>query len=100
MGKCKDLTDVRQNIDRLDRLIVPLLAERTTYVEQAAGFKTQKSQVVDNDRIEDVISKVRHIAIENGMEPSLVDHIYRSMIDAYIIHESQVWKKLHEDIKE
>ena len=100
MSKCNDLSDVRQNIDRLDRMIMPLLAERATYVEQAAGFKPHKNQVVDNDRIEDVIRKVRHIAIENGMEPSLAEHIYRSMIDAYIIYESQVWKKLHEGINE
>jgi isochorismate pyruvate lyase len=97
VSTCKNLGDVRQNIDRLDRLIVPLLAERATYVEQAAGFKEQKSQVVDNDRIEDVIRKVRHIANEYEMAPDLVENIYRAMIDAYIIHESQVWKKLHDE---
>jgi isochorismate pyruvate lyase len=94
---CTDLADVRRHIDRLDRQIVALLAERTSYVEQAAGFKASKSQVMDRDRIEDVINKVRHLATENGMAPELVENIYRALIDAYIVHESHVWTKLHKD---
>ncbi len=96
MTECKSLAEVRDNIDRLDRRIVPLLAERAGYVEQAAGFKELKSQVVDTDRIEAIISKVRHLANEHETSPDLVEHIYRAMIDAFIMHESQVWKSLHE----
>lgn len=95
MPECKNLAEVRENIDRLDRQIVPLLAERAGYVEQAAGFKPTKAAVVDTPRIEQIILKVRHLAIEEGMDPDLVEHIYRSMIDAYIIHEAKIYKKLH-----
>lgn len=95
MPECKDLAEVRENIDRLDRLLVPLLAERATYVEQAARFKATKAAVVDTPRIEQIILKVRHLAIEEGMDPDLVEHIYRSMIDAFIIHEAKVYTKLH-----
>lgn len=95
MPECRNLAEVRENIDRLDRQIVPLLAERAGYVEQAAGFKPTKAAVVDTDRIEQIILKVRHLGIEEGMDPDLVEHIYRSMIDAYIIHEAKVYKKLH-----
>jgi len=95
MPECKDLSEVRQNIDRLDRQIVPLLAERATYVRQAAGFKANKAAVVDNPRIEQIILKVRHMAVEEDMDPDLVEHIYRSMIDAYINFEAKVYMKLH-----
>jgi isochorismate pyruvate lyase len=95
MPECKDLAEVRENIDRLDRKIVPLLAERAGYVEQAARFKPTKAAVVDNDRIEQIILKVRHLANEEGMDPDLIEHIYRSMIDAYIVHEAKVYKKIH-----
>lgn len=95
MPECKDLAEVRENIDRLDRQLVPLLAERATYVEQAARFKATKAAVVDTPRIEQIVLKVRHLAIEEGMDPDLVEHIYRSMIDAFIIHEAKVYTKLH-----
>lgn len=93
--ECKSLAEVRENIDRLDRQIIPLLAERSHYVAQAAGFKPQKNLVVDPARIEEVILKVRHRAVEEGMDPDLAENIYRSMIDAFIIFESKVWKAVH-----
>lgn len=95
MPECKTLQEVRDNIDRLDRKLVPLLAERAGYVTQAARFKATKAAVVDPDRIEQIVLKVRHLAIEEGMDPDLVEHIYRSMIDAFIIHEAKVYMKLH-----
>lgn len=95
MSECKNLAEVRENIDRLDRRIVPLLAERATYVEQAARFKATKSAVVDPARIEEIVLKVRHMAIEEGMEPDLIEHIYRSMIEAFIVFEARVYQKIH-----
>jgi len=97
MTQCQSLAEVRHQIDRLDRQIVALLAERTGFVEQAAGFKANKAQVVDAARIEDVVRKVRHLAIEENMDPLLVENIYRAMIDAFIVHEAHVWRKLHEN---
>ncbi|CAA7616320.1 MULTISPECIES: chorismate mutase [Magnetospirillum] len=95
MAHCKDLNDVRAHIDRLDRQIVPLLAERATYVAQAPNFKATKHQVVDRDRIEEVISKVRHLANEEGCDPTLIENIYRAMIDAYIVFEAKVFLDVH-----
>ncbi len=95
MVECKNLADVRSHIDRLDRQIVPLLAERATYVAQAPNFKASKHQVVDRDRIEDVIGKVRHLAIEEGCEPELMENIYRAMIDAYIVFEAKIYREVH-----
>lgn len=94
MPECKSLAEVRENIDRLDRRIVPLLAERAGYVEQAAGFKATKAAVVDPARIEEIILKVRHMAVEEGMEPDLIEHIYRSMIEAFIVFEAKVYRKI------
>lgn len=97
MAECKTLAEVREHIDRLDRQIVPLLAERAGYVEQAAGFKPTKAAVVDTDRIEQIVLKVRHLANEEGTSPDLIEHIYRAMIDAYIVHEAKVYTKIHAD---
>lgn len=37
--KCNDIGEVRKEIDRIDDMIVKLIAEREQYVKQAAGFK-------------------------------------------------------------
>ncbi|CAA7621604.1 chorismate mutase [Magnetospirillum sp. UT-4] len=95
MTQCSSLAEVREHIDRLDRRIVPLLAERAGYVAQAAGFKPDKAAVVDTDRIEQIVLKVRHLANEEGMDPDLIEHIYRAMIEAYIVFEAKEYTRLH-----
>ncbi len=97
MADCSTLADVRVQIDRLDRRIVSLIAERAGYVEQAARLKKEKAQVIDLGRIEEIIGKVRHLANENGTSPELVENIYRAMIDAFIMHESHEWTRLHSE---
>jgi isochorismate pyruvate lyase len=88
---CASLAEVRDNIDRLDRLIVPLLAERAGYVAQAGRLKDSRDKVVDVPRIEQIIAKVRALAGDEGMDSDLAERIYRAMIDAYIAYETGVW---------
>lgn len=79
---CQSLDEVRANIDRLDRLIVPLLAERQTYVLEAARFKPTAEAVVVPARVEQVISRVTELAREAGASPEAMERIYRTIIDA------------------
>ncbi|SDH44775.1 chorismate mutase [Roseospirillum parvum] len=88
---CRSLDEVRAEIDRLDRLIVPLLAERAGYVAQAAGFKPTRADVVIPARIEDVVAKARETARGLGMDLTLIEDIYRSLIDAHIRFEQREW---------
>ncbi|MCF4993658.1 chorismate mutase, partial [Pseudomonas gessardii] len=53
---CTSLEHVRENIDRLDRQIVALLAERGSFVSQAARFKKDSDGVKAPQRVEQVIS--------------------------------------------
>lgn len=94
-GTCHTLAEVRAHIDRLDRMIVPLLAERSEFVAQAAGFKATRDAVVDVPRIEDIIAKVRALAEKSEADPALIERIYRALIDAYIAFEDGVWGRTH-----
>lgn len=79
---CESLDEVRLNIDRLDRLIVPLLAEREHYVRQAARFKKSAEAVVVPARVEQVIGFVTAQARDAGASPAAMEKIYRTIIDA------------------
>lgn len=89
METCKDLNEVRENIDRIDRQIVRLIAERGFYVKQAAGFKKDADDVKAPKRVEAVIEKVRALALEYGAFPDIVEVIYRQMIQSFIRKESE-----------
>jgi len=93
---CRTMADVREHIDRIDRRIVALLAERAGYVRQAARIKPAREDIVDHSRIEDVVEKVRRYAREHGLEADLVDAVYRLMIDRFIAQEAVEFERLRE----
>lgn len=88
MRECTSLDEVRSCIDDVDRRLVKLLAERRGYVLQASRFKKSDADVRAPARVEQVISKVRALATAEGVEPQVVEAIYRRMIEAFIELES------------
>lgn len=71
------------------------MAERAGYVHQAATFKTSAADVEAPKRVEQVIAKVRAIAVECGLEPEVADVTYRAMISAFIKVEHEAFQQLH-----
>ena len=96
VAHCRTMADVRRHIDRIDRHVVALLAERAGYVRQAARIKPGREDIVDPSRIEDVIGKVRGYAQQHGLEPDLVDAVYRLMIDRFIVQEAAEFERLRD----
>ena len=92
---CTSLAQVRENIDRLDRLITPLLCERHHFVTEAAKFKPSVEGVVVPSRVEEIIDNVRAMAAERGVNPDTVEAVYRALIDAFTRDEQARWRADH-----
>lgn len=88
MTKCTTLDEAREKIDQVDEEIVKLIAKRNDYIKQIAHFKTSVDEIKADDRIEDVISRVREQAIALDLSPNLINELYVKMIDAMV--ESEV----------
>jgi len=84
MTVCNSLEEVRTNIDRIDRQIVALIAERGGYVNQAARFKKTTDDVKAPQRVEQVIAKVLALSAELDANPNVTEAVYRAMIAAFI----------------
>lgn len=84
VAQCESIEEVRTNIDRIDRWIVSLLAERGGYVRQAARFKKTTDDVKAPQRVEQVIAKVTALSEELGVNPLVTEKVYRAMISAFI----------------
>lgn len=97
MYYCKDLKELRSNIDRIDREIVRLIAERSQFVEQAAIFKDDETVIREPNRIKVVINNVRAHAQEFGVDQDIVERVYREMIDSFIDLELKEYRKMIED---
>ena len=81
---CKSLEEVRTHIDRIDGQIVGCLAERGAYVKQAAAFKKSTDDVRAPQRVEQVVGKVRTLAVQLGANADVTEQVYRAMIAGFI----------------
>jgi isochorismate pyruvate lyase len=93
-GKCcKSLSEVRENIDRIDRDLVRLMAERQKYVAEAGRFKVNPAAVSAPARVEQVIDKVKALAREEGLAEAVAEKTFRAMIAGFEDYEREVWAK-------
>jgi isochorismate pyruvate lyase len=81
------LDEVREQIDRIDAEIVRLIARRSEQVARAGSLKVSRSDIPAPDRVEAVIRKVRDAAELEGVDPDLVEKVYRTMISEFIQQE-------------
>jgi isochorismate pyruvate lyase len=96
-AECKDLADVRVEIDRIDNALVDQIAERLGYVERAWQLKLQLRQEANVPwRNQQVIDKVRARASERGVPPDLCEALWRQMIGWFIQYEEE---KLRDQIE-
>ena len=94
VSHCNSMAEVRQRIDALDDILVPLLVERSSYMLQAARIKQDVSQVRDEGRIEAIVQRVREKTLAEGGEPEVLEAIYRSLMEACIAYEHGEFARL------
>ena len=92
---CVVMDEVRAEIDRLDRILVTLLAERQQYIEAAGRIKPRQDEVRLPWRIEDVVAKVLAEAERQGLSKRIAEPVWRELIDRCIAHEHEIWEFEH-----
>ncbi len=92
MKECHSLDEVRKEIDKIDEEIVKLISLRSKYVKQAAKFKESVEEIKSNERIDDVLNHVRHLAATLGISPNLVADIFKILIDKMVEMEIEEFK--------
>ena len=76
------LSPYRVRIDGLDAQIVALLGQRFDIIREVAVLKAEHGIApILPDRIEEVVSHARAKAEQAGVDPKLVEQIYRIIID-------------------
>jgi len=90
---CRSMTDIRREIDRVDRALVALMAERQGYIGRAAEIKAERGTVRDEARIADVVAKVIAEAGRAGLDPSIAEPVWRELIERSIAYEFKAFDK-------
>lgn|SRR5690606_5061973 len=87
---CATKEDVRTEIDRIDRQLIELFAERHRYVTRMAEIKTDPHEANDPERIKTVIEKQRKRAAELDLDEDQAAMIWTALIDWNINYEKGI----------
>ena len=90
---CRNIEDVREAIDALDREIISLIGRRAKYVEKAATFKTSKESVRAPNRQEKMLRERRRWVEEENLSPDAIEKIYQNLVAYFVNREMGDWKE-------
>ena len=89
---CRNLEDVREAVDGLDREILRLLGSRARYVAAAARFKMDPKAVRAPERQRAMLARRREWAEEEGLDPDFVEGLYDSIVSHFVGREMDHWQ--------
>lgn len=83
-----DLPSLRDAIEGLDRRLLELLRERMGLAERIAAAKLeQASPLRDRPREEHVLQRVRHAAVELGIDAHEIERLYRLILEMSVARQ-------------
>ena len=88
-AECQTKEQIRSEIDRIDTVLVALLAERFGYVCRMAELKRSPSDAYDEDRIEAVLRLVRRESEKQGLDAELAESLWRRLIEWNVAFEER-----------
>ncbi|HJX27415.1 MAG TPA: prephenate dehydratase, partial [Thermoanaerobaculia bacterium] len=84
----RDLQSLREAIEDADRDLLASLRRRMDLVEEVVRAKLDAaSPFRDPAREEQVLQRVRHLAVEHGLDAHEVERLYRVILDMSVAHQ-------------
>ncbi|GAB3037924.1 isochorismate lyase [Spirosoma pulveris] len=90
---CQDLNDIRNALDTLDQEVISLWARRFEYVKAAAKFKSTPTAVRAPERFAAMLAQRREWAREKGLNPDVIEDLYRTLVTHFIEEELKQWQQ-------
>jgi len=90
---CRNIQEIRAEIDRIDKEIITALAERLEYVIEATKFKPDIESVLAPDRHEDMLKQRMKLVTKLKLNPEMVENVYKILLDYYKQKQLQLWKE-------
>ncbi|TVQ13786.1 MAG: prephenate dehydratase [Balneolaceae bacterium] len=87
--KKEELSDYRRTIDELDKHIIDSLAQRHRIVREVFSAKiTDTARIRDHEREEQLLKRVREMAVESGLDPYFAEQLFRDIIYQSVRYQS------------
>ena len=89
-GATRTLDDLRADIDVVDDLLVDLLARRAVLADLVGSLKQASRQIRDPKREEQLLARVRKLAADRGVDPAMVEEVYRLLIGYSVRRQEKI----------
>ncbi len=89
--ECKNIQDIRDAIDQIDQELIAMLANRFGYVKEIVKYKNHdKKSIIAKDRYDSVLKRRRELAELNGLNPDVIEDVYKKLIQYFIDEELKI----------
>ena len=89
----KKLEVIRKKLDKLDNSLISIIKKRTKLVNEVIKLKQYKKEIVDQKRIKIILAKIRKKSLQQKIDPSITNRIWKNMIWSYINYERKNFNK-------
>ena len=88
--QCRNIEEIRQEIDKIDLELLKLFAFRDTFVKEIVTYKPDTESVIALERKNYVINERTRIAGQLGLEESVFRKIFTLLVEANIKKELEL----------
>tara|TARA_B100000029_G_scaffold359706_1_gene352556 strand:- start:902 stop:1186 length:285 start_codon:yes stop_codon:yes gene_type:complete len=89
----KNMEELRKDLDILDEELLKIISKRFKFIEQAAIIKNDASEIRDNERIEEIILRLKGLAKNYDINSDIVEKLWRFIIDLSIEYEKEIFSQ-------
>lgn len=90
-AECTNITEVRNEIDSIDKAIIQLLADRFEYVKEVVKYKDNThDSIIATERRDAVLRCRRMWAEECGLSADVIEQMYDNLIKYFIAEEMKI----------
>ncbi len=86
----QNIEETRAAIDQIDAEIIRLLGNRAGFVRQIVKFKQNAQEVRAPNRYAQVMQRRRELAEEAGLNPDVIERMYKLLVDNFIKEEMEI----------
>ena len=87
------LNSLRNKLDKLDNNLLKLIKDRSNLVNEVLKVKIYKKEIIDQKRINFILSNVKKKSIKLKIDPKITKRIWKNMIWSFIDYEKRNFKK-------
>ena len=90
----ESIEELRNRIDCIDEVLISLIAKRMSVAEKIGQYKKENNiTILQANRWDKVLAKVRAMAEENGLDPEFIDKLFKTIHQASIDRQTDIMNK-------